>query len=171
MHPTQDPLSKTSIIYYPWPRAESSCRYSLHTRPSHALVYTFTDWASDSLLLMPPRPSPSPSSSRLTIPQPVYHISVSLNLNPFLPISYTTTIRHGGDAQGPFVGSFEYVRVIRITPAVRGAYCSVIRMSLSQMRAIVTIGDITTRLSRILSSVNGSLVRLDGFPLLQSCLP
>ncbi|KAF4564916.1 hypothetical protein EYR40_011091 [Pleurotus pulmonarius] len=112
-------------------------QYSLHTRPSHALVYTFTDWASDSMLLMPPRPSPSPSSSRLTIPQPVYHISVSLNLNPFLPISYTTTIRHGGDAQGPFVGSFE--------------------MSLSQMRAIVTIGDITTRLSRILSSVNGSL--------------
>ncbi|KDQ31672.1 hypothetical protein PLEOSDRAFT_153892 [Pleurotus ostreatus PC15] len=112
-------------------------QYSLHTRPSHALVYTFTDWASDSLLLMPPRPPSSPSSSRLTIPHPVYHISVSLNLNPFLPISYTTTIRHGGDAQGPFVGSFE--------------------MSLSQMRAIVTIGDITTRLSRILSSVNGSL--------------
>ena len=38
---------------------------------------------------------------------PVYNISVSLNLNPFVPLSYVTTIRRGIDDDGEFVGEFE----------------------------------------------------------------
>lgn len=38
---------------------------------------------------------------------PVYNISVGLNLNPFVPLSYVTTIRRGMDEEGELVGEFE----------------------------------------------------------------
>ncbi|TDL25440.1 hypothetical protein BD410DRAFT_766063 [Rickenella mellea] len=62
------------------------------------MIYTFTEWKSDSTLVMPPR-------TALDL-RPIYHISVGLNLAPFTQISYATTIRRGGTAQGTFVGSF-----------------------------------------------------------------
>lgn len=40
---------------------------------------------------------------------PMYHISVTLNLNPFVPLSYVTTVRRGRDESGELVGEFEYV--------------------------------------------------------------
>ncbi|KAJ8462055.1 hypothetical protein ONZ45_g5210 [Pleurotus djamor] len=96
-----------------------------HSRPPQ-----FTNWLSDSLLLVPPR---NASTSNVN---PLYHISVKLNLNPFLPVSYITTVRRGADDQGPLVGSFE--------------------MSLSQRRATVSIGDIMTGLSKVLQTINSS---------------
>ena len=38
---------------------------------------------------------------------PIYNIAVALNLNPFVPLSYVTTIRRGMDEQGELVGEFE----------------------------------------------------------------
>ncbi|KAJ7074703.1 hypothetical protein C8F01DRAFT_33602 [Mycena amicta] len=65
-----------------------------------------------------------------------YRISVSLNLNPFVPICYRTTVHRLQDAQEAFIGDFE--------------------LSLNHRRAIVTIGDVTTRLVNVLYSINSS---------------
>ncbi|KAJ7186779.1 hypothetical protein C8R46DRAFT_1058012 [Mycena filopes] len=65
-----------------------------------------------------------------------YRISVSLNLNPFVPISYRTTVHRLEGPDESFIGDFE--------------------LSLNHRRAIVTIGDITTRLSNVLFNINSS---------------
>ena len=62
------------------------------------------------MLLMPPRTARNLS--------PVYNIGVSLNLRPFTPLSYVTTVRRGGTADGPVVGEFEWVSIL----AVFGVY-------------------------------------------------
>ena len=38
---------------------------------------------------------------------PIYNIAIGLNLDPFVPLSYITTIRRGMDEQGEVVGEFE----------------------------------------------------------------
>ncbi|KAJ7119511.1 hypothetical protein C8R44DRAFT_788266 [Mycena epipterygia] len=65
-----------------------------------------------------------------------YRIAVSLNLNPFVPISYRTSVHRVEDEQESFIGEFE--------------------LSLNHRRAIITIGDITTRLSNVLFNINSS---------------
>jgi len=68
-------------------------------RPAQPLTYTFTDFVSGTMLLMPPQTSADLS--------PLYNIAVSLDLNPFVPLSYVTTIRRGATQAGEVVGSFE----------------------------------------------------------------
>ena len=63
-------------------------------------IYTFSSWSNESMFLLPPRDV----DRTLT---PVYNISVALNLNPFVPLSYVTTVRRGLDDDGELVGEFE----------------------------------------------------------------
>ena len=51
------------------------------------------------MLLMPPESVADRS--------PIANISVALNLNPFAPLSYITTVRNGGTAEGAMIGDFE----------------------------------------------------------------
>ncbi|KAF8148847.1 hypothetical protein B0H34DRAFT_668086, partial [Crassisporium funariophilum] len=90
--------------------------------------YTFTSWAQGSMLLMPPRDASSQ--------QPLYRIIVELDLNPFLPVSHITRIYRCGVHEGELVGEFS--------------------LSLNQKRAILSMGNTTTRLSRVLHSINSS---------------
>lgn len=106
-----------------------SISYSI-PRPSQPLTYTFTPFTSGTTLLMPPQTVADLS--------PAYNISVALDLNPFVPLSYITTIRQGGTAAGQVVGSFE--------------------LSINQRRGSVTIGMTTKRLANVLWSIQGSLV-------------
>ncbi|KAK7458666.1 hypothetical protein VKT23_009665 [Stygiomarasmius scandens] len=71
-------------------------------------------------------------------PGPTYKISVALNLDPFLPASYITNLDMLTDVEGEdiFVGQFE--------------------LSLNQARGIVTMGNITARLSNCLHSIDQS---------------
>ena len=38
---------------------------------------------------------------------PIANIAVALNLNPFAPLAYVTTVRHGGTSEGDVIGEFE----------------------------------------------------------------
>jgi len=67
---------------------------------------------------------------------PMYRISVSLNLNPLLPLSYVTSIHRAGGDDEVLVGEFEF--------------------SLNQKRAILTVGDVTARLADAFYSINSS---------------
>ncbi|KAF9040835.1 hypothetical protein BJ165DRAFT_1406844 [Panaeolus papilionaceus] len=91
------------------------------------VVYTFAGWSQGSMYLMPPRDAPSQ--------QPLYRITVDLDLNPFLPVSYTT-------------------KVYRLVPETQlvGEFA----FALNNKRAVLTMGDMTTRLSNALYSVNSS---------------
>ena len=51
------------------------------------------------MLLMPPR--------FMQDRTPVCNISVTLNLNPFAPLSYVTTVRRGAMTDGVTLGEFE----------------------------------------------------------------
>ncbi|OSD05067.1 hypothetical protein PYCCODRAFT_1406436 [Trametes coccinea BRFM310] len=97
--------------------------YALTQRPIRPRIYTFSSWNHDSMFLLPP----NDVDRTLT---PVYNISVALNLNPFVPLSYVTTIRRGIDEDGEFVGEFE--------------------LAVMQSRAIVKLGDHSTRMSNVL---------------------
>ncbi|KAL4243344.1 hypothetical protein ABKN59_011532 [Abortiporus biennis] len=92
-------------------------------RPTVPLIYTFTMWHAESVLLIPPRSCPDRT--------PIYNIRVKLNLNPFTPLSYVTTIRRGATEDGSIVGEFE--------------------IGVSHPRAIVTFGNYSTRMSSILT--------------------
>jgi len=70
---------------------------------------------------------------------PLYNITVSLDLNPFVPLSYVTTVKRGSTQAGDVVGSFE--------------------LSINQKRAFVTLGDVTRRLADVMWSVHGSSER------------
>ncbi|KAJ7485228.1 hypothetical protein B0H11DRAFT_1154475 [Mycena galericulata] len=106
-------------------------RYSRVRRPKVPLTYTFTSprfaGDSNSMLMVPPESADD---------QGQYRIAVSLNLNPFVPISYHTSVHRVEDDQEWFIGDFE--------------------LSLNHRRAIITIGDITTRLSNVLFNINAS---------------
>ncbi|KAI0948039.1 hypothetical protein AcW1_009649 [Taiwanofungus camphoratus] len=94
-------------------------------RPTQPFIYTFVSWNSKSMFLLPPR-AIDPGRG------PIYSISVALNLNPFAPLSYVTTVRRGADIDGEFVGEFE--------------------LGIMHNRATVKIGNYSTRLPNILSS-------------------
>ncbi|KIJ59992.1 hypothetical protein HYDPIDRAFT_99636, partial [Hydnomerulius pinastri MD-312] len=66
------------------------------------ITYTFTSWTSDSMLLMPPA-----TASDLS---PLYRISVSLNLNPFSPLSCVMTVQGGGSPSAPVIGTVECLK-------------------------------------------------------------
>ncbi|KZT01038.1 uncharacterized protein LAESUDRAFT_664723 [Laetiporus sulphureus 93-53] len=100
-------------------------RYLHIERPTQPLIYTFISWNSESMLLVPPR-SVDPGRGAL------YFISVKLNLNPFSPLSYITSVHRGSDAEGELIGEFE--------------------MGITHKRATVTIGHYSTRLKNMLSS-------------------
>ncbi|KAJ7280313.1 hypothetical protein C8J57DRAFT_1302248 [Mycena rebaudengoi] len=108
-------------------------RYSRVRRPQNPLSYTFTvpsiADADSQCFMVPPQDADD---------QGQYRIAVALNLNPFVPISYRTSVHRvqAEDHQEWFIGEFE--------------------LSLNHHRAILTIGDITTRLSNVLSSINNS---------------
>ncbi|KAH9917137.1 uncharacterized protein BXZ73DRAFT_80894 [Epithele typhae] len=122
-----DPPSPTETI--PPGYGESSAppslppNYVLTVRPSVPRIYTFSSWSHDSMFLLPPRDA----DRTLT---PVYNISVALNLNPFAPLSYVTTIRRGMDDDGEVVGEFE--------------------LAVMHKRAFVTIGNHSSRMSSVL---------------------
>ncbi|KAF7978246.1 hypothetical protein HWV62_1266 [Athelia sp. TMB] len=67
---------------------------------------------------------------------PAYNITVKLDLNPFSPLSYVTTIKRGGTQRGDFVGSFE--------------------MSVNEKKAFVTMRRKTRRLTSVMWSIQGS---------------
>ncbi|EKM57742.1 uncharacterized protein PHACADRAFT_192878 [Phanerochaete carnosa HHB-10118-sp] len=89
----------------PHPRASSGSRpprqviYMPPRRPSRPMIYTFMSWNAKLMLLMPP----------VTVGDrtPVANIDVSLNLSPFAPLSYITTVRRGGTTEGTLIGEFE----------------------------------------------------------------
>ncbi|KAF9270029.1 hypothetical protein L218DRAFT_7861 [Marasmius fiardii PR-910] len=100
-------------------------QYTRHVRPQVPITYTFSNWdlSTNSVILLPPADQHAPS----------YRISVSMSLNPLLPVSYITRIEMlGSREERYFVGEFE--------------------LSLHQTRGILTIGDISTRLSNFSSS-------------------
>ncbi|KAJ7902740.1 hypothetical protein B0H14DRAFT_2667475 [Mycena olivaceomarginata] len=106
-------------------------RYSRVRRPKNPLTYTFIPPPSggdpNSMLMVPPENAGDKAQ---------YRVAVTLNLNPFIPISYRTCVhRLEGDHES-FIGDFE--------------------LSLNHRRAIITIGDITTRLSNVLFTINSS---------------
>ncbi|KAI1784170.1 hypothetical protein LXA43DRAFT_976810 [Ganoderma leucocontextum] len=97
--------------------------YNLIERPTVPRIYTFSSWSHDSMFLLPSR---AVDRTRT----PVYNISVGLNLDPFVPLSYVTTIRRGSDEQGEVVGEFE--------------------VAVMHSRAIMKMGNHSTRMSNVL---------------------
>ncbi|KAF8958193.1 hypothetical protein BDZ97DRAFT_1782989 [Flammula alnicola] len=96
--------------------------------PEAPVIYTFSDWAQNTMLLMPPRDAPNQ--------RPLYRITVELDLNPLLPVSYVTkVVRCGGDDSN-LVGEFAF--------------------ALNNKRAVIRLGDTATRLSNAVFSVNSS---------------
>ena len=71
--------------------------------PLYPVIYRFTGWTqgSDSILLMPPQEADNQ--------QPFYRITVQLDLNPFLPISYITRVFRCGVEDWELVGYFGFV--------------------------------------------------------------
>ena len=68
-------------------------------RPSAPITYTFHSWNASLMLLLPPVGAGDRT--------PVANVSVALNLNPFAPLAYVTTVRRGGGTDGALVGEFE----------------------------------------------------------------
>ncbi|KAJ3870299.1 hypothetical protein EV359DRAFT_59219 [Lentinula novae-zelandiae] len=115
--------------------------YSRHNRPVNPISYSFTDWGSNFMLLVPP-----PNASEI---EPSYKISVSLNLNPFLPISFVTKVEMvliENDPEVVFVGEFESYLISGLAN----------RVSLNQTRGVLTMIGAPTRLSNVLSNVDAS---------------
>jgi len=97
-------------------------------RPSQPQIYTFTTWSEDTTLLLPPSTARNRS--------PLYRISVALNLNPFAPLSYITTVRRGGDIDGEVAGEFE--------------------LAVAHSRATVTLGNHSVRMASVLTNFDQS---------------
>jgi len=96
--------------------------------PPNPVTYTFTGWAqgSDSILLMPPQEAESQ--------QPLYRITVQLDLNPFFPVSYITRVFRCGVEDGELVGEFG--------------------LTWNGTPGLLQIGDTTTRISSVLSKAS-----------------
>lgn len=80
-------------------------------RPPKPVIYTFTQWSSNSdltsfaagsMFLLPP---PVPGNHGQS--EPLYSISAHLELNPFLPVSHVTEVHRAGPDGGELVGRFE----------------------------------------------------------------
>ncbi|CAK5275256.1 unnamed protein product [Mycena citricolor] len=97
-------------------------RYTRVRRPQIPLSYSFTPGDDlNTMMMMPPEESDDRGQ---------YRVSVSLNLNPFVPLSYRTSVHRVEEAHESFIGDFE--------------------LSPNQRRAILTIGDTTARLSDVM---------------------
>ena len=129
----------------------------LHSvEPLNPVIYTFTGWIqrSDSILLIPPQESESQ--------QPLYRITVHLDLNPFLPLSYITNVFRCGVEDEELVGKFGFVSY----SLGRFHILNVIvhRMTCNGAPGLLQIGDTATRrISNVLSngvSVNFNFLSL-----------
>ena len=109
------------------------------------------------MLLMPPQEAESQ--------QPLYRITVQIDLNPFFPVSYITRVFRCG-AEDEVVGEFGFVHVYSLDTL--GA-CSRLqflrtyylidylhRLTWNGSPGLLQIGDTTTRISSVLS--NGASV-------------
>ncbi|TBU39498.1 hypothetical protein BD309DRAFT_428051 [Dichomitus squalens] len=123
MPPSED-LGHSTLIRY--------ISYNLIARPPAPRIYTFSSWSNDSMFLLPSRDV----DRTLT---PIYNITVALNLNPFVPLSYVTTVRRGMDEQGELIGEFE--------------------LAVMHSRAILKMGNHSTRMSNVLKKDGHSSVR------------
>ncbi|KAG7450706.1 uncharacterized protein BT62DRAFT_1072741 [Guyanagaster necrorhizus] len=108
-------------------------RYWTHERPEHPVTYTFTNWNSKTMLLIPP-PNTGRASGSESLPS--YTISVSLNLNPFLPISYVTSVHRVGSEDNLLLGEFE--------------------LAINHSREILMMRGFNTRISNVLSNIQSS---------------
>ncbi|KAM5543554.1 hypothetical protein V8D89_002805 [Ganoderma adspersum] len=97
--------------------------YNLIERPTAPRIYTFSSWSRDSMFLLPSRDVDRTRT-------PIYSIAVGLNLDPFVPLSYITTVRRGMDEQGEVVGEFE--------------------LAVMHSRAVLKMGNHSTRMSNVL---------------------
>ncbi|KAF9523214.1 hypothetical protein CPB83DRAFT_863200 [Crepidotus variabilis] len=97
---------------------------------TQTIAYAFTPWTGASMLLVPH------STIATQDVRPLYRVAVELDLNPLLPVSYTTRVTRCGHNEGDLVGEFS--------------------LSLNSTRAVLRMGDHSTRLSRVLFSVNSS---------------
>ncbi|EJF56874.1 hypothetical protein DICSQDRAFT_70569 [Dichomitus squalens LYAD-421 SS1] len=113
--PPSEYLGHSTLIRY--------ISYNLIARPPAPRIYTFSSWSNDSMFLLPSRDV----DRTLT---PIYNITVALNLNPFVPLSYVTTVRRGMDEQGELIGEFE--------------------LAVMHSRAILKMGNHSTRMSNVL---------------------
>jgi len=102
------------------------------------------------MLLMPPREYPDQ--------RPLYKIMVDLELNPLLPVAYTTKIFRSRNGEPDLVGEFSCVSPKIISPSL-----TAISFALNHKRAVLRLNDTTARLSNALYSVNSSPVCRDPF--------
>lgn len=119
-------LTARSSTFGPQAQRTSSPRppsYMPPRRPPQPITYTFMSWNASLMLLMPPV-----SVGDRT---PVANIAVTLNLNPFAPLAYVTTVRRGGTTDGALVGEFE--------------------IAVSHSRATVKMGNRWERVASVLS--------------------
>lgn len=91
------PPGYTSSAYFHLPG------YSYYPRPERPLIYTFSEWASDSMYLMSPIDAPS----YFPVQGPMYAISAMLSVNPLVPVSCVTTVRRASGDTGSLIGRFE----------------------------------------------------------------
>jgi len=98
------------------------------------------------MLLMPPREYPDQ--------RPLYKIMVDLELNPLLPVAYTTKIFRSRNGEPDLVGEFSCV-----SPGCPRRLLTVNSFALNHKRAVLRLNDTTARLSNALYSVNSSPVR------------
>jgi len=107
-----------------WPISRPP-RYVHIERPAQPLIYTFVTWDPQTIYFLPP-PTVDPGRGA------IYSVAVALNLAPFVPLSYVTTVRRGSNPDGEFVGEFE--------------------LGVKHRRAIVTIGTHATRMTNVLQT-------------------
>lgn len=129
------------------------CRYWTHERPAVPVTYTFAPWNGDTntMMLIPPANLVSSTS----VPSS-YRIQLKLNMNPFLPISYVTSIyRIGVGVEDVLLGEFECA-----PPSDHAASASLrfifSRMAVNYSRAVITMGNYSTRISNVLKKINSS---------------
>ncbi|KAH6908489.1 hypothetical protein BKA70DRAFT_1103756 [Coprinopsis sp. MPI-PUGE-AT-0042] len=106
------------------------------------VIYTLTEWTGSSMLVLPPRSSANP--------EPLYRIAVELDLNPLMPASILTRVlRVGKSSQDDD------------NPLVNDAPVGEFSMSLNHKRGHLTMDGISTRLSKVISSRDGSRAIFD----------
>jgi len=95
-----DYVTEVDVSIDDTPVSTSPPDYSIAAgRPTRPVIYTFSDWDDKTVLLMPP--------GREEELNPLYRISTSLVVHPFVPLAIRMSIGRGGTAQGAFVGSVE----------------------------------------------------------------
>ncbi|PPQ76664.1 hypothetical protein CVT26_013957 [Gymnopilus dilepis] len=108
------------------------------------------------MFLMPPSDPRASTSNPLQQqppqPQPLYRITVDLDLNPFLPVSYLTKVVKLGPHPAGANGHGHAPGVAPVQP--EGHLVGEFAFALNGKRAVISLGDTSTRLSQALYSVN-----------------